>query len=125
MAAAQRQRAQLTDPDGDGVQDLAVAADRQEIEAVGEYTKVPVGNTDVRVKPQIDWRMSDMRALNRGDLDAWAEGVIHPDDLEDFLDLDITLAEFRQFSDDAASATGDDLGKSSRRSRSSRSTRRR
>jgi hypothetical protein len=80
---------------------------------------------EARVKPQIDWRMSDIRALNKGDLDAWAESVIHPDDLDEFLDLDITMAEFQTFADAAAALTGDDMGKSKRRSGTSRSTQRR
>lgn len=126
MAGTQRRPARLAEPGEDGVQDLQVTdTEAQELEAAGEYTAVPVGDMEARVKPQVDWRMSDIRALNKGDLDAWAESVIHPDDLEDFLDLDITMAEFQVFADEAAALTGDGLGKSKRRSGSSRSTRRR
>jgi hypothetical protein len=124
--AAQRQRARLTDPDDDGVQDIAglTPAEAQEAEADGDFVPVPVGDVKVRVRPQKQWRLSHMRALNQGDFDGWAEGVLHPDDVEEFLDLDITLAEFQDFASEAAKATGDDLGKSRGRSKSQRSTRR-
>ncbi len=126
MAESQRRPARLAEPDDEGVRELQVSdAEAQELEAAGEYTAVPVGDMEARVKPQVDWRMSDIRALNKGDLDAWAESVIHPDDLEEFLDLDITMAEFQRFADEAAARTGDDMGKSKRRSGSSRSTRKR
>jgi len=126
MAQAQRQRARLTEADGDGVQDVELdAAEKQELEAAGEYVPIKVADLEVRIKPQTDWRMSDVRLLNKGDLDTWAEGVIHPDDIEEFFDADITIGEFQQFAEDAAAATGDGLGKSRGRSRSSRSTRRR
>lgn len=122
----QRRRAQLADADDDGVQDLDLSAsEKQELEAAGAYIDVDVADITVRVKPQGDWRLSDMRQLNVGDLDAWAEGVIHPDDIEEFFEADITVDEFKQFADDASRRTGDGLGKSSPRSRSSRSRRKR
>jgi hypothetical protein len=100
-------------------------AEKQAIEAVGEYVTVPIGDLPARVKPQLQWRMSDMRLLNQGDLDGWAEAVIHPDDLDAFMDRDLTMAEFQDFAADAARLAGDGLGKSSARSRSSRNTQRR
>jgi formylglycine-generating enzyme required for sulfatase activity len=124
--AAPRQRARLTAPDDEGVQDIdgLTPAEAQEAEASGEFVPVPVGDIKVRVRPQKQWRMSHMRLLNQGDLDGWAESVIHPDDVEDFFDLDVTLAEFQDFAEEAAKATGDDLGKSRGRSKSSGSRRR-
>lgn len=123
---AQRQNGYLGEPDAQGVQNLELPeAEKQAVEAAGEYVAVPVGDTETRVKPQRDWRMSDMRLLNAGDLDGWAESVIHEDDLDAFLELDITMGEFQQFAEDAARLAGDGLGKSSGRSRSSRGTRRR
>lgn len=122
----QRHQGHLTEPGLDGVQDLELPeVEKQVLEAAGEYVAVPVGDTEARVKPQRDWRMSDMRLLNQGDLDSWAESVIHPDDLDDFMALDITMGEFQRFAEDAARLAGDGLGKSSRRSASSRSTRKR
>jgi hypothetical protein len=116
MPDAQRRTARLDDPDSDGVQALKVA-EAQEAEAAGEYVAVPVAGMEIRVKPQADWRMSDLRNLNQGDLDAWAEAAIDPDDLDRFFEADITLAEFRAFTREAAARTGDGLGKSSRPSR--------
>lgn len=100
-------------------------ADKQTAEAAGHYVTVPIRGAEVRVKPQRKWRMSHMRCLNQGDLDGWAEGVIHPDDLDEFMDLDLEMEEFQEFSEEAARRAGDGLGKSSGRSRSSRSTQRR
>jgi hypothetical protein len=99
-------------------------AAKQELEALNVYISVPVSaDVKVRVKPQIEWRMSTMRLLNAGDLDGWAESVIHPDDLDTFIECDLTMGEFGKFSEDAARLAGDGLGKSSERSRSSKSTR--
>ena len=121
-----RQNGYLSDPDADGVQNIEMSeVEKQEIEAGGEYVSVPVADVEVRVKPQRDWRMSDMRLLNEADLDGWAESVIHPDDLESFMEQDITMGEFQDFAAEAARRAGDSLGKSSAHSRSSRSTRRR
>lgn len=102
-------------------------AQAQEAEAAGDYVTVPVTDTGiaVRILPQGQWRMSHMRLLNTGDLEGWAECVIHPDDIDAFVDLDLTLDEFQDFSLAAAKASGDDLGKSRGRSKSSRHMRRR
>lgn len=119
-------QARLTEADEAGVRDIELSeAAKQEIEAIGEYVPVPLGDAETRVKPQRDWRMSDLRMLNAGDLDGWAESVIHPDDLEAFMEQDLTLAEFQDFAAEASRLAGDGLGKSSRPSRSSRTTRRR
>jgi hypothetical protein len=102
-------------------------AQAQEAEALGDYVTVPVADTGVavRILPQGQWRMSHMRLLNTGDLEGWAECVIHEADIDAFLDLDLTIDEFQDFSLAAAKASGDDLGKSRGRSRSSRNMRRR
>jgi hypothetical protein len=125
-AGQQRHNGHLGPADGEGVQDLELSeAEKQAVEAAGEYVSVPVNGIETRVKPQRDWRMSDMRFLREGDIDGWAESVIHPADIDAFMDLDITMDEFREFSEEAARRSGDGLGKSSGRSRSSRPTRRR
>lgn len=125
--AGQRATARLSPPDKDGVSDIEglSPSEAQEAEVDGEFVTVPVGDTKVRVRPQREWRMSHLRALNEGDFDAWADGVLHPDDVDDFLDLDITLAEFDSFAKEAAKVTGDGLGKSRRPRGSSRNTRNR
>lgn len=121
---SQRQQGQLGEPDAAGVQDIELSeADKQALEAAGEYVSVPVNGVEVRVKPQLDWRMSDLAMLNAGDLNGFSESVIHPDDIDAFLELDLTMREFRDFSEEAARRSGDSLGKSAGRSRSSKSTR--
>ena len=126
QSMTQRQNGHLTPPDAQGVQGLELSElEKQQVEAAGEYVPVPVRDIEVRVKPQGDWRMSDMRMLNAADFDGFAESVVHPKDLDMFLDLDMTLTEFQGFAEDAAKLAGDGLGKSSARSRSSRNTRRR
>jgi hypothetical protein len=114
-------------PVGGYPQEALTPSQAQEAEAVGDYVTVPVGDTgvEVRILPQGQWRMSHMRLLNTGDLEGWAECVIHEDDIDVFVDLDLTLDEFQDFSLAAAKASGDDMGKSRGRSRSSRSMRRR
>lgn len=122
--APQRQNGYLAEPDVDGVQNLELPeAEKQRIEADGDYIPVPLGDTEIRVKPQRKWRMSHMRLLNAGDLDGWAEGVIHPDDVDAFFDVDPDMEEFQAFAEEAARRAGDSLGKSSGRSRSSRNMR--
>jgi hypothetical protein len=125
--ATRRATAQLSKPDEDGVSDIEgiSAVEAQEEEVAGEYVTLPVADTKVRVRPQQHWRMSHLRALNEGDFDTWADGVLHPDDVDEFLDQDITLAEFEVFAKEAAKATGDGLGKSRRPRGSSRNTRKR
>lgn len=120
---AARATARLAEPDEDGVRSIEglTPAEAQEAEADGKFVTLLVGDLKVRIRPQRDWRMSHLRALNQGDFDAWAEGVLHPDDLDEFLDQDITLAQFQEFAEEASRETGDDLGKS-RRQRTSRSS---
>lgn len=106
--------------------EVLTPAQAQEAEALGGYIKVEaIDGMSVRVRPQKQWRMSHLRALNEGDFDTWAAGVIHPDDVEDFMDADLTLAEFEDFAARTADKTGDGLGKSGRRSKSSKSKRKR
>lgn len=107
------------------------AAEAQEIEAEGdEYVIVPLtgydGVTkDVRCVPAGHWRSSSMRALRNGDIDAFMERTLHPDDYEIFEDLDPDMEGFNKFADDAGRLSGEALGKSSGPRPSSRSTRKR
>jgi hypothetical protein len=120
------QQGHLGAPDGNGVQNLELPETvKQEIEAAAEYTHVPIGDIEVRVKPQRKWRMSDLRMLRAGDFDGWVESVIHPEDIDAFVEQDPTMEQFERFTEDAARLAGDSLGKSSGRSRSSRPTPRR
>lgn len=97
----------------------------QEIEARGHYVTAALCGESVRVVPPGGWRQSWMRHLNAGRIDAFAEQVIHPGDLELYDELDPTNDEFGQFVADAAELAGEPMGKSGGPSRSSRRTRRR
>lgn len=99
-------------------------ADAQEIEATAEYTSEELDGQTFRVKLATKWRPSYVRALRAGDFDAWAEGVIHPDDLAEWIAADPTFDELGDFATRAMSASGEAPGKSSASPRSSRSTRR-
>jgi hypothetical protein len=110
------------------VYDAAEAADdatAQEIDARGAYVTASLCGEPVRIIPPGAWRQSWMRALGRGDLDSFAEQVIHPDDLDLYDDLDPTNDEFGEFVNDASLLAGESLGKSAGPNRSSRRTRRR
>lgn len=98
-------------------------AEAQEIEATTEYVSEELGGETYRVKLATKWRPSYVRALRSGDFDAWAEGVIHPDDLDAWLDADPTFDDLGDFATRAMSASGEAPGKSSAQPRSSRSTR--
>lgn len=108
------------------------AAKAQETEAeVDEgYVTVPLAGydgvtKDVRALPATRWRASALRALNQADFDGFFEVVLHEDDFEIYQDLDPTTEGVGRFAEAAAAAGGEDLGKSSGRRPSSRSTRRR
>lgn len=101
-------------------------ADAQEIEAeAGHYVTTDLCGEEVQVIPPSAWRSSWQRMLNQGNLDGFAEKVLHPDDYELYLELDPTIVEFMEFAQEAASLAGESLGKSSGPAPSSRRTRRR
>ncbi|MEU5772735.1 hypothetical protein ABZ819_05440 [Streptomyces venezuelae] len=101
-------------------------AEAQELEAdQGHYVTASLCGKEVRVIPPGAWRMSWQRALKAGDFDVFASKVMHPEDFPLFEDLDPTNDAFGEFVADAASKTGEALGKSSGPSRSSKSTRKR
>lgn len=100
-------------------------AEAQEIEADGHYVTTDLCGEEVQVIPPSAWRSSWQRMLNQGNLDGFAEKVLHPDDYELYLELDPTIVEFMEFSQGAASLAGESLGKSSGPAPSSRRTRRR
>lgn len=99
-------------------------AEAQEIDAISDFVTVPLGDDEIRVKSPTKWRPSYMRAMRTGDFDTWALGVVHPDDLGLFEDADPTFEEIGELAAAAGTATGESLGKSSARARSSRSGRR-
>ncbi|KOU62100.1 hypothetical protein ADK57_25705 [Streptomyces sp. MMG1533] len=80
---------------------------------------------EVRIIPPGAWRQSWQNLLNNGQVGAFMEIVLHPDDYEVFLDLDPTNDEVGELINDAATRAGESLGKSSGPAPSSRRTRRR
>lgn len=97
----------------------------QEIEAEGSYVTALLRGEELQIMPPGEWRQSQQRLLNQGQVDAFAEEVIHPDDLELFFELDPTNNELGEFVADAARQAGESLGNSRGPATSSRSTRRR
>ena len=97
----------------------------QEIEAAGHYVTVELGGEEVQVIPPAAWRTSWQRMLRQGDLDGFAQKVLAPEDYEFYLELDPTLEEFMEFTEEAATRSGEGSGKSSGPAPSSRRTRRR
>ncbi|WP_372344753.1 hypothetical protein [Streptomyces sp. KL116D] len=107
----------------------AARAQEQEAEAGDDYVTVPLAGydgvtKDVRTLPANRWRASAMRALRQGDVDGFMDLILHEDDYGIYEDLDPDQDAIGHFAEAAARATGDDLGKSSGRSRSGSSTRR-
>jgi hypothetical protein len=100
-------------------------AEAQEIEAEGQYVTAELCGEEVQIVPPLAWRASWQRLLNQGNLDAFASKVLHPDDYELYEELDPTLAEFMEFTTDAAQRSGESLGESRGPAPSSRRTRRR
>nr|WSW58499.1 hypothetical protein OG513_07825 [Streptomyces sp. NBC_00998] len=100
-------------------------AQAQENEAAGEYGTAPLCGVDLRIKPVTAWRPSYLRALREADYDTWAAGVLHEDDVQEFIDLDATFEEINAFTTAAMESTGEAPGKSGARSQSSKTMRRR
>lgn len=103
------------------------AAEAQELEAdtEGHYVTAALAGEPIRIIPPGAWRQSWQAKLARGQFNAFAEEVVHPDDLDIYFDIDPTNDEFEQFVTDAANLSGESLGKSRGPSRSSRRTRKR
>jgi hypothetical protein len=100
-------------------------AEAQEIEAEGRHVTATLCDEDIRIIPPGAWRQSWQRLLNQGQIDAFAELVIHPDDLDLYFELDPTNEEFGDFVSESAQAAGEPLGNSRGPAPSSRRTRRR
>lgn len=122
---AARKTATRTQPRRTAEKPDVTPAEAQEIEAEGHYVTAELCGEEVQIIPPTAWRTSWQRLLNMGNLDAFAEKVFHPDDYELYLDLDPTIVEFLEFTEDAAQRSGESMGKSSGPAPSSRSTRRR
>lgn len=116
--AATRRAAELDDVE-------VTEAEAQEIEAEGQYVTATLCGEDVQIIPPSAWRTSWNRLLQQGDFDAFAVKVFHPDDYELYMELDPTITEFVEFTQDATTRAGERLGNSHGPAPSSRRTRRR
>lgn len=110
--------------------DAAAAQEAEAEQEVDPYVTVPMAGydgvtKDVRALPAGRWRASALRALNLGDFDAFMSLVLHEDDYGIYEDLDPDIDAISHFSEAAALAGGEELGKSSGPRRSSKSTRKR
>lgn len=119
--AATRRAAELDE--ADEVQ--ASASEAQEVEAVNKYVTALLCDEEVRIIPPGAWRQSWQRLAAQGQIDAFAQTVLHPDDYELYVDIDPTNEEWGEFVGDAARQAGESLGNSHGPAPSSRRTRRR
>ena len=101
------------------------AASAQEIEAEGHYVTGLLCGEEVRIIPPGAWRQSWQELLNSGQIRAFMEIVLSPDDFELFVELDPTNNEVGELINEAAERAGESLGKSTGPAPSSRRTRRR
>jgi hypothetical protein len=87
-------------------------AEAQEIEAEGHYITATLCGEEVQVVPPTLWRASWQRLLQQGLIDAFAEKVFHPDDFELYVELDPTMQEWAEFTEEAARMAGESQGNS-------------
>lgn len=108
------------EPDTDEV----TAADAQEVEADG-YVTASLCEEDLRIMPPSTWRASWATLLGQGQVAAFVELTVHPDDLDLFWEIDPTNQEFGEFIDDATRQAGETPGNSRGPATSPRRMRRR
>ncbi|MFD1277465.1 hypothetical protein [Streptomyces kaempferi] len=113
------------DPDEDFDEPNVSEVDAQESEAVSNHVTGLLCGEEVRIIPPGAWRQSWQELLNGGQIRAFMEIVLHPDDFELFVELDPTNDEVGELINDAAQRAGESLGKSRGPAPSSRRTRRR
>jgi hypothetical protein len=101
------------------------AAEAQETEAVSKYVTAMLCDEEIRIIPPGAWRQSWQRLATQGQIDAFAQIILHPDDYEVYVDIDPTNEEWGEFVQDAAERAGEPLGNSRGPAASSRRTRRR
>lgn len=123
-ATAKRAASRPVEPEED-FDDETTEAEAQELEATGKHINALLCDEELRIIPPGAWRQSWNRLLNAGQVDAFAEIVLHPDDYDRYLDIDPTMEQFGEFVGDAAERAGESQGKSRGPAPSSRRTRRR
>ncbi|MFE9735487.1 hypothetical protein ACFYO9_34090 [Streptomyces sp. NPDC005863] len=115
--------ARETEPEEDFEDDDAAAA--QEAEAEGHFVTALLADEEIRVVPPGAWRQSWQSYLRQGLFEAFAEAIVHPEDLELYFEVDPTNDEFEAFVEDAMARSGESQGKSRGPNRSTRRTRKR
>ena len=114
----------LDDAEDNDTEDRDESPSAQEVETQG-YVGASLDGHLIRIVPPSMWRQSWQRMLRQGLNDEFAELAIHPDDLDQFFEIDPTNDEISQFINDAGELAGEGLGKSRGPNRSSRRTRNR
>jgi hypothetical protein len=100
-------------------------AEAQEIEAEGQYITATLCGEEVQIVPAAAWRASWQRMLRQGMIDEFAEKILHPDDYDLYVELDPTMEEWVDFTEDAGRTAGESRGNSRGPATSSRRTPRR
>ena len=124
-AASRPAATRAVEPEEDFDEPDVTEAEAQEIEAVNKHVTGLLCGEEVRIIPPGAWRQSWQNLLNSGQVGAFMEIVLHPDDYDVFVDLDPTNDEVGELINDAAQRAGESLGNSSGPAPSSRRTRRR
>lgn len=120
--AASRPATTRTEPD---TEPEITPSQAQEIEAEGHYVTAELCGEEVQIIPPGSWRASWQALLSQGQIPAFVQLVIHPDDVDLFWDIDPTNTELYEFIEDAARQSGETPGNSRGPGTSSRRTRRR
>lgn len=60
-----------------------------------------LGDVEIRVLPFSDWTKDAMNALHRANFDRWAEGAVHPEDVQKFVHADVTMGQVIAFMSDS------------------------
>ncbi|MCX4231989.1 hypothetical protein [Streptomyces ortus] len=123
--SASRPPTRVGEPVEDFDEPEVTEADAQEVEAVENFVTGDLCGEEVRMIPPGAWRQSWQNLLNNGQVGAFMEIVLHPDDLEVFTDVDPTNDEVGDLINDVAQRSGESLGKSRGPAPSSKRTRRR
>jgi hypothetical protein len=124
-AAARPTVSRAVEPVEDFDEPDVTEADAQEIEANDRYVIGDLCGEEVRIIPPGAWKQSWRRLLMAGQIDDFADIVLHPDDYELYEELDPTNDEFGDLVNTASERAGESLGKSRGPAPSSRRTRRR
>ncbi|MGW5633949.1 hypothetical protein [Streptomyces sp. NPDC003832] len=106
------------------VAEEASASQAQEADADG-YVTALLCDEELQIMPPSLWRASWASLLAEGQVAAFVERTVHPDDLELFWEIDPTNAEFGEFIQDATRQGGESQGNSRGPAASPRRTRRR